>query len=112
MNGFKEVTPLRQQLEANAQQGSQVVEWKTLLKENGIKRVRTEGRNNHPEEFAALGEKLVQAEQGKRKIIIMMDEAFCHQAPEDKEQAGYNWTGLDKIGDRLTIILMFNPGIY
>ena len=59
-----------------------------------------------PEEFAALGEKLVQAEQGKRKIIIMMDEASCFNAPEDKEQAGFNWTGLDKIPDQLTIILM------
>lgn len=63
--------------------------------------------------LAALGEKLVQdAEQGKRKIIIMMDEAICSYAPEDKEQSGYNWTGLEKIPDQLTIILMFNPGRY
>jgi len=116
--GFKEDTPLRQQLEANAEQGSQVGEWGKLLKENGIQRVRIEGRGkdytyyNLPEEFAALGEKLMQAEQGKRRIIIMMDEVFCSHAPEDKEQAGYNWTGLDKIPDQLTIILMFNPGLY
>ena len=63
-----------------------------LLEETGIEQVRIEGRrsNDHnvPEEFEALGEKLVQAEQGKRKIIIMMDEAFRHYAQEDKEQAG------------------------
>merc|ERR1719222_237593 len=79
--GFKEGTPLRQQLEANAKQGSQVGEWRKLLGENGVERVEIEGRNtgyidyNLPEELAALGEKLVQAEQGKRRIIIMMDEA-------------------------------------
>merc|ERR1719222_565807 len=115
---FKEGTPLRQQLEANAEQGSQVVEWGKLLKKNGVERVRIEGRNkdytyyNLPEEFAALGEKLVQAEQGKRKIIIMMDETLCNHSPEDKEQASYNWTGLEKIPDQVTIILMFNPGFY
>ena len=116
--GFKEGSLLRQHLEANAEQGSQVGEWGNLLEENGIRRVRIEGRskdyNNHnlPEEVAALGEKLLQAEQGKRRIIIMMDEAGCGEAPEDKEQAGYNWTGLDKIPDQLMIILMFNPGYY
>merc|ERR1719222_175543 len=78
---FQEGTPLRQQLEANAKQGSQVGEWWKLLRENGVERVEIEGRSkdyiyyNLPEEFAALGEKLVQAEQGKRRIIIMMDEA-------------------------------------
>ena len=54
----------------------------------------------------------MQVEQGKRKIIIMMDEAFCIYAPEDKQQAGYNWTDLEKIPDQMTIILMFNPGNY
>ena len=61
--GFEEGTPLRQQLEANAQQGSQVVEWEKLLRENGIKRVRIEGRGKDftyydvPEELAARGPK-------------------------------------------------------
>merc|ERR1719305_834340 len=43
---FEEGTPLRQQLEANAEQGSQVGEWGKLLGENGVKRVRIkeEGR--------------------------------------------------------------------
>ena len=91
--------------------------WHELFKGNEIKRVgidSTPRRSavNVPEEFAALGEKLLQAEQGKKKIIIMMDEVLCRDAPEDKEQASYNWIGLDKIPDQLTIILMFNPGFY
>merc|ERR1711971_932733 len=60
---------LRQQLEANAEQGSQVGEWGKLLRENGVERVRIEeeGRRkdfawyNLPEELAALGKKLVQS---------------------------------------------------
>ena len=42
----------------------------------------------------------------------MMDEADCSHAPEDKEQAGLDWSGLELIPDQLTIILMFNPGWY
>jgi hypothetical protein len=45
----------------------------------------------------------------------MMDETICSYAPDDKDQAGYNWTCLqnpDQIPDQLTIILMFNPGMY
>ena len=42
----------------------------------------------------------------------MMDEAHCSDAPEDKEQFGYDWTRVEKIPDQLTIILMFNPGSY
>merc|ERR1712130_925211 len=45
--GFEEGTPLRQQLEANAEQGSQVVEWGKLLEENGVERVRIEGRSKY-----------------------------------------------------------------
>ena len=43
----------------------------------------------------------------------MMDEVNCTDAPKNKEQAGYDWTtGLELIPDQLTIILMFNPGLY
>merc|ERR1719266_2606156 len=83
------------------------------MSEKDIERVGVEwGGYNLPEELTALGEKL-QAEQGERKkIIIMMDEAECRDAPDDKVQASYDWTGLDKIPDQLTLILMFNPGSY
>merc|ERR1719350_2014109 len=42
----------------------------------------------------------------------MMDEVECIDAPEDKERVSYNWTGLDKIPNQLTLILMFNPSSY
>ena len=110
--GFEAVTLLRKQLEGNAC-GGQVIEWEKLLEENKVERVELEaGKSfNTPEELVALGKKL-QGEQGGKMIIIMMDEAICSYAPEDKEQASFNWTGLDKIPDQLTLILMFNPGSY
>merc|ERR1719458_1097206 len=33
-------------------------------------------------------------------------------APEDEERVSYIWTGLDKIPNQLTLILMFNPSSY
>ena len=86
------------------------------MKEKKVKLKRVKkGRNgkikNLPAEIVALGEKL-QAEQRRRQIIIMMDEAYCNNAPKEKDQASFNWTGLDKIPDQLTLILMFNPGSY
>ena len=107
---FGAITPLRKQLEANAH-GGQVIEWEKLLEENKVDRVEVGKRFNTPEELVALGKKL-QGEQGGKRIIIMMDEAICSYAPKDKEQASFNWTGLDKIPDQLTLILMFNPGSY
>ena len=40
LGGFEECTPLRQQLEANAEHGNQVVEWGQLLKDYGVERVK------------------------------------------------------------------------
>ena len=42
----------------------------------------------------------------------MIDEVHGLYAPEDKEQAAWNWLALEKIPTNITAILLFNPGHY
>ena len=110
---FDQDAPLRQFMEAQAQ-GALVTEWGELLQQYGIQRVRIAGMGtvgfsvyDTPQEIAALG----QAMAGQRKkVILLMDEALAFHAPED--QTFYDWTGLSKIPEVLTIILIVNPGSY
>merc|ERR1712130_208430 len=75
--------------------------------EKGVDRVL----RNLPEEIAALGEKL-QAEAGGKPTLIMIDELRGYWAPEDEEQASYNWLALERIPSEVFVVLLFNPGHY
>ena len=107
--------PLGKQLKSNAEQmGGQFVEWDELLEGKGVERVELEGRRNIqnlPEQIAALGEKLA-AESGGKPTLIVIDEVIGFFAPEDEEEASYNWGALKRIPSEVFLVLLFNPGFY
>ena len=109
----KENSHLGKHLKSYAEQmGGQFIEWYKLFQETD--RVQLEGRegdDNLPEQIAALGEEL-QADARERPTIIMIDELAGFHAPEDKEQASWDWTALKRVPKEVFLVLLFNPGLY